>query len=147
VVWGAYCMLLLLGVLEGLIGCFQYSRALGPVPAAALAFAAAIGVTCVLGAWGMRRPLGGLMPAVGWFIASFVLAMSTPGGSVVITNTGAGKWFLFGGVACAISGVLIAFLRWSPSRTAAPRRGGPWRAPHPPGEHRLPSREARKPDS
>jgi len=116
-------MLLLFGALLGLIGCFQYSRALGSFPVAAVIFAVAIGVTCVLGAWGMQRPLGGLMPAVGWFIASFVLAMGTPGGSVVITNTAAGKWYLFGGSACATAGVVIGFVRWSPARTGASRRG------------------------
>ena len=35
--------------------------------------------------------LAGLMPAVGWFAASFVLAMRTPGGSIVITNTDRGQ--------------------------------------------------------
>jgi hypothetical protein len=124
VVVGAYCMLLLVGALQGLIGCFQYGRALGSFPVGAVAFAVAIGVTCVLGAWGMRRPLGGLMPAVGWFITSFVLAMGTPGGSVVITNTTAGKWYLFGGAACAAAGVVFGFVRWSPARTGASRRGG-----------------------
>jgi hypothetical protein len=119
VVVGCYCMLLVLGVLEATIGSFQYSRALGTFPAAALAFALVIGVTCVLGAWGMHRPLGGLMPAVGWFVAAFVLSMATPGGSVVITNTGPGKWFLFGGSVCAIAGVLVGFVRWSPGRAGA----------------------------
>jgi len=123
VVVGGYCMLLLFGALLGLIGCFQYSRALGSFPVAAVGFAVAIGVTCVLGAWGMQRPLGGLMPAVGWFITSFVLAMGTPGGSVVITNTAAGKWYLFAGSACAAAGVVIGFVRWSPARTGASRRG------------------------
>jgi hypothetical protein len=123
VVVGGYCMLLLFGALLGLIGCFQYSRALGSFPVGAVAFAVAIGVTCVLGAWGMRSPLGGLMPAIGWFIASLVLAMGTPGGSVVITNTAAGKWYLFGGAACAAAGVVIGFVRWSPARTGASRRG------------------------
>ena len=123
VVVGAYCMLLLVGALQGLIGCFQYGRALGSFPVGAVAFAVAIGVTCVLGAWGMRRPLGGLMPAVGWFITSFVLAMGTPGGSVVITNTTAGKWYLFGGAACAAAGVVFGFVRWPPARTGASRRG------------------------
>jgi len=117
-------MLLLLGALLGLIGCFQYGRALGSFPVAAVGFAVLIGVTCVLGAWGMRRPLGGLMPAVGWFITSLVLAMGTPGGSVVITNTAAGKWYLFGGSACAAAGVVFGFVRWSPARTGASRRAG-----------------------
>jgi hypothetical protein len=143
---GGYCMLLLLGVMEGMIGSFQYSRALGSFPVAALAFAVGIGVTCVLGAWGMYRALGGLMPAVGWFVASFVMAMSTSGGSVVITNTGAGKWFLFGGALCSLAGVLLSFLRWPPARTGVvgPRRTG--RGGLPPGGHISPMSGARKPN-
>jgi len=110
---GAYGALLLLGVGEGLIGSFQFSRAVGPVPIAALAFDLLILLTCVAGAWGMRRTLGGLMPAVGWFAAAFVMAMGTSGGSIVISNTGPGKWFLFGGTACAVAGVLAGFVMWS----------------------------------
>jgi hypothetical protein len=120
VVVGGHIMLLLLGVAQSVIGCFQYSRALGSVPVAALAFDAAILVTCVLGAWGMRSPIGGLMPAVGWFVTSYVLAMGTSGGSVVITNTGAGKWFLFGGSVCAGAGVLAAFAYSSAARKPGP---------------------------
>jgi hypothetical protein len=120
VVVGGYIMLFLLGVGQSLIGCFQYSRALGSVPVAALAFDVLILVTCVLGAWGMRSPLGGLVPAVGWFVTTYVLAMGTSGGSVVIMNTGAGKWFLFGGSVCAGAGVLIAFA-W-PSAVRKPGR-------------------------
>ena len=121
VVIGCYVLLLVFGVLLGMIGSFQYNRALGSFPVAAPAFALGTGVACVLGGWGMRRPLGGLMPAVGWFVASFVLAMGTPGGSVLITNTNAGKWFLFGGALCAVAGVLVSFILWSPARV---RRGG-----------------------
>jgi hypothetical protein len=120
VVVGAYTMLLLLGAVQSLIGCFEYSRALGPVPAAALAFDVAILATCLLGAWGMRSPLGGLMPAVGWIVTSYVLAMGTPGGSVVITNTAAGKWFLYGGSAGAVAGVLVAFAWSSAARKPRP---------------------------
>ena len=118
-VFGGYGVLFLFGLAQGLVGCFQYSRALGSFPAAALAFDVVILVTCVLGAWGMRSPIGGLMPAVGWIVSSYVLAMGTSGGSVVITNTGAGKWYLFGGSACALVGVLIAFMRASVARKPA----------------------------
>jgi len=118
---GAYVLLFVLGGLQGLIGCFFYSAALGPVPAAALAFAIAIFATAVLAAWGMQTPTAGLMPAVGWFAASFVLAMATPGGSVVITNTTAGSWFLYGGSLCAAAGVVVAFARTPRSR---PSRAG-----------------------
>ena len=109
VIIGAYALLFVLGAMEGLVGCFHYSGTLGPVPAAALAFAALTFATCVLAAWGMQTPTAGLMPAVGWFAASFVLAMATPGGSVVITNSATGKWFLYGGSACAAAGVVVAF--------------------------------------
>ncbi len=109
-------MLFLLGVAEGVVGSFHYSGGIGPVPAAALGFDVLLLVTCLLAAWGMYRPVAGLMPAAGWFAASFVLAMRTPGGSIVITNTAAGKWFLFGGAACAAAGVVASFSIWSPAR-------------------------------
>jgi hypothetical protein len=124
VVVGGYVMLLVLGLLLGMIGSFQYGWALGPFPAAAVAFALGIGVVCVAAGWGMGRPLGGLMPAVGWFVASFVLAMSTSGGSVLITNTAAGQWFLFGGSICAMAGVVICFALWSPRRAGGRRPPG-----------------------
>jgi len=111
-----YVMLFLLGVAEGVVGSFHYSGGIGPIPGAALGFGALLLVTCLLAAWGMYRPVAGLMPAVGWFAASFVLAMRTPGGSIVITNTTAGKWFLFGGAACAAAGVVGSFTIWSPGR-------------------------------
>lgn len=132
---GGYFLLFVLGVLQGLIGAFQYSRAVGPVPVAALGFALLIGATSVLGAWGMHRPLAGLLPAIGWFLAAFVLAMGTAGGSVLITNTGDGQWFLFGGSLCAAAGVVIGFVRWSPRRVLA--RGGERPRPAIPGSHAI----------
>jgi hypothetical protein len=114
----SYAVLFVLGVAEAVVGSFQYSRGLGPVPVAAIGFALLILLTCVLAAWGMRAPIAALMPAVGWFAASFVLAMSTPGGSIVITNTAAGKWYLFGGAACAAAGVVAGFTGWSAARIA-----------------------------
>jgi hypothetical protein len=115
----AYIMLFLAGVMQAVVGAFYYSS--GPAPLAALGFDVLLLATCLLAAWGMRRPAAGLMPAVGWFVAAFVLAMGTKGGSVLITNTSAGEWFLFGGAACAAAGALAAFARWS--RTSARRRG------------------------
>src|SRR5260370_1106344 len=108
----------LVGGVRRLTGCFESSRAVGSVPGAALAFDVAILATCLLGAWGMRSPLGGLMPAVGWIVTSYVLAMGTPGGSVVITNTAAGKWFLYGGPVCAAASLLVP-LPWSSAPPAA----------------------------
>jgi prepilin signal peptidase PulO-like enzyme (type II secretory pathway) len=126
----AYALLFVLGALQGVIGCFYYAGTVGPVPAAALAFAVVVFGTTALAGWGMQTPTAGLMSAVGWFAASFVLAMATPGGSVVITNTAAGKWFLYGGAAGAAAGVVVAFAATSRSRPSGsrPSRAGPSRS-------------------
>jgi hypothetical protein len=93
------------------IGSFQYSRAvIGGVPVAALAFCALILVSCGLGGWAMNSMAAALLPAIGWFVASFGLAMPNPGGSVIIANTGAGQWFLYGGAVSALLGVGTAFV-------------------------------------
>jgi Family of unknown function (DUF6113) len=110
-----YLVLFLAGLVQGLIGTFQFSR--GPAPLIAILFDAAILATCVLGSWGMRTALGGVLPAIGWFVATLVLSSTSAGGSVIVTSTTAGEWFLFGGSLCAAAGAVYAFARWSrPSR-------------------------------
>jgi hypothetical protein len=104
-----YALLFLLGWLQGLIGCFQFSRSLGRFPAGALLFDLLILATCVLAGIGMESPLGALLPALGWFGASLVLSLPTPGGSVIVTNSTAGKWYLYGGAVCAGLGIVSAF--------------------------------------
>ena len=102
----AYTALFLAGVVEGLIGSFQYSRL---APVAAIGFCVLLLATCLLGAWAMRTISGALFPAVGWLVASFVLSMPVSGGSVIITNSTAGKWYLYGGTVSALSGIALAF--------------------------------------
>jgi hypothetical protein len=111
---GAYVALLLLGGVQGLVGTFQYSR--GPGPLAAILFAVAIGATCVLGSWGMRAAPGGAIPAVGWVIVAVALTSVSRGGSVLVANTSAGGWFLYGGAVSAAAGAVYAFARWSRPR-------------------------------
>jgi Family of unknown function (DUF6113) len=106
----AYLALLVLGAVEGLIGTFHYSG--GPAPLAAVCFAGAILATCLLGAWGMRSGAGGLAPAAGWVVTTLLLS-SGKGGSILITNTTAGQWFLFGGALFAAGGAVIGFALWS----------------------------------
>jgi hypothetical protein len=113
---GAYALLFLLGAAQGLIGCFQFSRGAGPIPVAALILAALILVTCVLGAAGMGSAAGALVPAAGWLLVSVVLTLPTPGGSVVVTNTAAGAWYLYGGSVCAAAAVVYAFVSRSRAR-------------------------------
>ncbi len=108
---GAYSLLFLFGAAQGLIGCFQFSRGVGPVPLAALGFCILIVVTCVLGAAAMDSAAGALLPAAGWFLVTVLLTLPTAQGSVIVTNTAAGEWYLYGGSACAAAGVVIAFMR------------------------------------
>ena len=120
---GGYLTLFLVGAVQGLVGTFQYSR--GPGPLVAVLFDVAILATCVLGSWGMRTALGGVLPAAGWFIVTLTLTSTSGSGSVIVTNTTAGEWFLFGGALCAAAGVVYAFMRWSrPSRERRAARAG-----------------------
>jgi hypothetical protein len=124
----AYVVLTLLGLLEGLVGTFHYSN--GPGVLVAILFALAILATCVLGAYGMRTALGGLLPAVGWYAVSLLLSTGTSGGSVIIADTSQGKWFLFGGALCAAAGAVCGYVQWSrPSRERRERlASGPGRS-------------------
>ena len=106
-----YVVLFLLGAVQGIIGSFQYSRS--PVPLVAIIFVVAIFVTCLLCGWGLRSLAGGLLPAIGWIIASFVLSMPSSNGSVIITNTTAGKWYLYGGAVAAAAGSTAVFVLWA----------------------------------
>ena len=117
----AYAALFVLGVMQGLIGCFHFGHSVGSVPVAALGFCALILVTCLLAGAGMGSPMGAVVVAVGWLAASFVLTLPTAAGSVIVTNTSAGKWYLYGGAACAAIGVVASF-RWR--RPSVNRRPG-----------------------
>jgi hypothetical protein len=116
---GVYGVLFLVGVVQGLIGSFQYSRTAGSVPVAALVSCAAILATCLLGAWAMRSASGAILPGMGWVITSFVLSMPVSNGSVIITNTAPGKTYLYGGTLSVAVGVvvsLVAATRWAAAR-------------------------------
>jgi Family of unknown function (DUF6113) len=104
-------VLFVLGALQGIIGSFQYSQ--GPVPLVAIILDLVILGTCLLSGWGTRTFGGALLPAVGWLIASFVLSMPRGNGSVIITNTAAGKWYLYGGSLAAAVGAAAAFTLWA----------------------------------
>jgi hypothetical protein len=112
-----YIVLFVLGALQGLIGSFQYSR--GPGPLVAIVLDVVLFATCLLVGWGTRTLGGGLLPAVGWIIASFVLSMPRANGSVIIANTAEGKWYLYGGSLAALAGATAAFTLWA--RTRRPR--------------------------
>jgi hypothetical protein len=114
-----YLALFLFGLGQGVVGAFYYG--VGPAPLAALAFDVCILGTCLLGAWGTQSVFGGFAPAVGWFIATFVLASGTSAGSVIVTANSAGEWFLFGGAVAAMIGVVGGFRLWARRKPAGPR--------------------------
>jgi hypothetical protein len=107
-----YLVLFLLGAVEGLVGSFQYLRTAGSVPLAAIGFCLALLVTCVLAGWGMRSVSGALIPAIGWLITSFLLSMPVASGSVIITASTPGEWYLYGGTLSAVIGVGVSFGSW-----------------------------------
>src|SRR5690349_13104440 len=116
---GAYAALFLLGVMEAMIGSFQYSRVPKPVPVAALVCCAVILLTCGLAAWAMGSVSGALLPGMGWVITSFVLSMPVSNGSVIITATRPGEWYLYGGTLSVAAAVVLAFV----AMAFGPRRG------------------------
>jgi hypothetical protein len=108
----AYLMLLVLGAVQGAIGSFQFSRTAGSVPLASIVFCVAILATCLLASRGMGSVTGALMPAFGWILTSFVLSMPVSNGSVIITNTAPGEWYLYGGTISVVVGVGASFGSW-----------------------------------
>jgi hypothetical protein len=123
---GAYALLFVFGVAQGLVGCFQFSRAASPIPLGALGFCLLIAATCLLGAAGTGSAAGAVLPAVGWFLTSLVLTMPTAQGSVIVTNTAAGEWFIYGGSACVAAAVVIVLVRGrgrAPGPDPGPGRG------------------------
>jgi hypothetical protein len=102
-----YVILFVLGAVQGIIGSFQYGS--GPGVLVAIILIVVIFATCVLAGWGTRTFGGGLLPAVGWIIASFVLSMPRSNGSVIIANTTQGQWYLYGGSVAAAVGAAASF--------------------------------------
>ena len=74
--------------------------------------------TCLLAGLGMGSPMGALVPAFGWFLASFVLTLPTAAGSVIVAGTTAGTWYLYGGAISVGLGVVLTFV--------LSRRAGAW---------------------
>jgi hypothetical protein len=111
-----YVVIFVLGVVQGVIGSFQYSQS--PAPLIAILLVVIVFVTCVLCGWGTMTFAGALVPAAGWILSSFLLSMGTHQGSVIITNTTAGKWYLYGGAVAVVASLLTNFAFWLRAKTA-----------------------------
>ena len=112
-----YLALFVLGAVQGVIGSFQYSRS--PAPFIAILLIVILFVTCVLAGWGLRTYSAGILPALGWVIASFILALPRPNGSVIIESSSAGEWYLYGGALAAAAGAAVTFYFWIRHRSRA----------------------------
>ena len=110
-----YLALFVLGVVQGLIGSFQYGRS--PAPLIAIILILVLFATCVLAGWGLRTYAAGIFPALGWIIASFILAMPRPNGSVIVQASSAGEWYLYGGALAAAAGAALSFYTWIRARS------------------------------
>ena len=110
-----YLALFVLGLAQGLIGSFQYGRS--PAPLFAIILILILFATCVLAGWGLRTYAAGILPALGWIIASFILAMPRPNGSVIIQASSAGEWYLYGGALAAAAGAAVSFFAWMRTRS------------------------------
>jgi hypothetical protein len=110
-----YLALFVLGVVQGLIGSFQYGRS--PAPFFAILLVLILFATCLLAGWGLRTYSAGILPALGWVIASFILAMPRPNGSVIIEASSAGEWYLYGGALAAAAGAVVTFYLWIRTRS------------------------------
>jgi hypothetical protein len=104
---GAYLLLFILGAVQGVIGSFQYGDS--PAPEIAILLAIMISATCLLAGLGLRTYGAGLLPALGWILASFILALPRSNGSVIVTASAAGEWYLYGGAVGALSGSVTSF--------------------------------------
>jgi hypothetical protein len=102
-----YVALFLLGLVQGFIGSFQYGQS--PSPVIAIILVVVIFVTCAACGWGAGTMGAGVLPAIGWIFAAFFLAMPKSNGSVIITATAAGEWYLYGGALAAAAGAVSSF--------------------------------------
>jgi len=73
----------------------------------------------VQGLIGSFQYSGAVLPGIGWILASFLLSMPVSNGSVIITSTKAGEWYLYGGTLSVAAGVVASFVgvaRWAGRR-------------------------------
>ncbi|MFC4058319.1 DUF6113 family protein [Planomonospora corallina] len=110
-----YAALFLLGLLMGLLGGFQHSWYIRPVPVSALAWVAGLFAVCHGAGRAMRGRGAAVAPAVGWAAVTMLWLGVRPEGDLVIADDLSGYVYLYGGLLAALAGVLTV-----------PARGGSW---------------------
>lgn len=108
---------LLGGVLVGVVGCFQHTRELGPLPLGLLLGLLAVFAVVVAGGVLVAGRVGAALALLGWLVPTVVLSLSGPGSDVVLPADGLGYGWLLGGA-------LAAGLALVPDHAALARRLG-----------------------
>ncbi|MER5647906.1 DUF6113 family protein [Streptosporangium sp. NPDC002524] len=110
----ANAVLVMLGLLLGVLGGFQHSWYVRPVPVSAIGCVALLFAVTY---WAGRTTRGKAAPlafAAGWALVTVIWTAGRPEGDLVIANDLSGYLYLYGGLAAIAMGVLL-----SPSATVA----------------------------
>ncbi|GAA2890152.1 hypothetical protein GCM10010517_54430 [Streptosporangium fragile] len=110
-----YAVLALLGLLMGVLGAFQHSWYIRPVPVSALGCVALLFAATYGPGRAMRGRGAALAPAAGWTLVTMIWIAGRPEGDLVIANDLSGYVYLYGGLAALVAGVMLS-----------PSTGGSW---------------------
>ncbi|MFC6576820.1 DUF6113 family protein [Planomonospora parontospora] len=122
----AYAVLVLLGALMGLMGGFQHSWYLRPVPISAIGWVLGTFAVCHGAGRAMGGRAGAMAPAAGWLAVTTLWLTARPEGDLVIADDVSGYVYLYGGLLAALAGALLV----------PPGSGGSWLlSGHPHGSH------------
>lgn len=101
----AYGVLVVLGLLLGLVGSFEFSWTAFGLPIAAIVVAVVDFAVFRAAGWAMQTRLGVAAAAVPWLVVTVLLSTRRAEGDLVVTGTLAGYVYIFGGAIAAVAAV------------------------------------------
>lgn len=110
----ANAVLVMLGLLMGVLGGFQHSWYVRPVPVSAIACVALLFAVTYGAGRATRGKAAPLAFAAGWALVTVIWTSGRPEGDLVIANDLSGYLYLYGGLVAVVMGVML-----SPSATVA----------------------------
>lgn len=113
-----YGVLVVLGLLVGVLGSFEFSWTMASVPIAAVILTVADFAVFRAAGWAMQSRLGVAATAVPWLVVTVLLSTRRAEGDLVVTGTLAGYVYIFGGAIAAVAAVAST----GPSAMRAPAR-------------------------
>lgn len=103
-----YAALVMLGLVMGVVGAFQHSWYVWPVPVSAVGCVLVLFAVCSGAGRAMRGRAAALVPAAAWLVVTMIFLGGRPEGDVVIANNLAGYLYLYGGLAAILAAVLLS---------------------------------------